>query len=382
MNIVRIKDEISEKLVKEVAEKKDINSVRMSKLLNYPDLSRKDGSPIKFVVDRILDIPEFKDFDLIEVPEITSTEVSFDLFDFAIDHPARKSTDTYFADEKNVLRTHTTVMWYYYLMNEKIKERIKNNELVGSLSFGKVYRKDEIDRSHFPVFHQIDGWYLCPREQRIITAEDLQNILIKIARAIFGQEIKYRLNEDSFPYTDPSLEMEIEKNGRWLEVLGSGVVKGSVLEKLGVDPSRYNGWAFGFGIERLAMLKMNIPDIRIFWSQDKRITSQFKNLDSQYKEVSKFPMIYKDISFVVDKDMNLSRYYEIVRDYADDLIEEVKLLDKYENEKKFGHNKISYTFRIIYRSCERTLTNEEVNKIQEKIIKALEQNELWQVRKK
>jgi len=379
--ILKNKDEISEKLIKEVAEKKDINSIRISKLLNLPDLSRTEDSPIKFLVDRILNIPEFKEFDLIEAPEIVSAKISFDLFDFAPDHPARKSTDTYFVDEKNVLRPHTTVMWHYYLMNEKIKERIKNNEFVSSLSFGKVYRKDEIDRNHFPVFHQIDGWYLCPKEQKIITAEDLQDILIKIARAIFGQEVKYRFNEDSFPYTDPSLEMEIEKDGRWLEVLGSGVVKSSVLEKLGVDSSCYNGWAFGFGIERLAMLKMNIPDIRIFWSKDKRITSQFKNLDSQYEEVSKFPMTFRDISFVVDKDMNLNRYYEIVRDYASDLVEEVKLLDKYENADKFGSDKISYTFRIIYRSCDRTLTNEEVNETQDKIINTLEENTQWQVRR-
>lgn len=382
MNVVKIKDENSEKLAKETAKNKDINSARINKLLSLPDLTKTKNSPIKFLADRILDMPEFKDFDLIETPEIVPVEVSFDLFDFVPDHPAREPTDTYFVDEKNVLRTHTTVMWYYYLMDEKIKERIKNNESVGSLSFGKVYRKDEIDQNHFPAFHQIDGWYLCPREQKVVTAEDLKNILIKIARAVFGQDVKYRFNEDSFPYTDPSLEMEIEKDGRWLEVLGSGVVKGSVLEKLGVDSSRYNGWAFGFGIERLAMLKMNIPDIRIFWSTDERVKKQFKNLDSQYEEVSKFPMIYRDISFIVDKGTNLNRFYEVVRDYANDLIEEVKLLDKYENEEKFGSGKISYTFRITYRSCERTLTNEEINEIQDKIISALDKNESWQVRKK
>jgi len=345
----------------------DINKTRIQKLLSLPDLSRTENSPIKFVIDKILAMPEFKNFDVIETPETVPIDVSFDLFDFAPDHPARKPTDTYFTDEKNVLRTHTTVMWYYYLMDEKIKKRIKNNESMGSLSFGKVYRKDEIDRSHFPVFHQIDGWYLCPKEQKIITAEDLKNILIKIAQAIFGKDVKYRFNEDTFPYTDPSLEMEIERGGKWLEVLGSGVVKGSVLDKLGVDSSKYNGWAFGFGIERLAMLKMNIPDIRIFWSNDKRITGQFKNLDSRYKEVSKFPMTFRDISFIIDKNINLKNYYEIVRDYAGDLVEEVKLLDKYEDKEKFGEDKISYTFRINYRSPERTLTNEEINKIQEKI---------------
>jgi phenylalanyl-tRNA synthetase alpha chain len=124
--------------------------------------------------------------------------------------------------------------------------------------------------------------------------------------------------------------------------------------------------AFGFG-DRLAMIKMGIPDIRILWSEDPRITSQFKDIDSKYKEVSRYPSTVRDISFVVDKDVSLNNYFEIVRDYAANLIEEVKLLDKYENEAKFGKGKVSYTFRITYCSPERTLTNEEVNVIQDKI---------------
>ena len=112
---------------------------------------------------------------------------------------------------------------------------------------------------------------------------------------------------------------------------------------------------------------MEIPDIRILWSDDPRITSQFKDINSKYKEVSKYPATLRDISFIIDNNINLNNYYEIVRDFADDLIEEVKLLDEYENEDKFGKGKRSYTFRIVYRSFERTLTNKEINKIQEKI---------------
>ncbi|MCX6765239.1 MAG: hypothetical protein NT148_01740, partial [Candidatus Nealsonbacteria bacterium] len=134
----------------------------------------------------------------------------------------------------------------------------------------------------------------------------------------------------------------------------------------GLDPEVYNGWAFGFG-DRLAMIKMGIPDIRILWSDDPRITSQFKDINSKYKEVSRFPETSRDISFVIDKNINLNNYYEIVRDFAENLIEEVKLVDSYENEEKFGKDKKSYTFRIVYRSPERTLTNEEINKIQDKI---------------
>jgi phenylalanyl-tRNA synthetase alpha chain len=115
------------------------------------------------------------------------------------------------------------------------------------------------------------------------------------------------------------------------------------------------------------MIKFGIPDIRIFWSEDPRITSQFKDINSRFKEVSKYPETSRDISFIIDKNINLNNYYEIVRDFAENLIEEVKLVDEFEKEEKFGKDKKSYTFRIVYRSPERTLTNEEINKIQEEI---------------
>jgi phenylalanyl-tRNA synthetase alpha chain len=187
--------------------------------------------------------------------------------------------------------------------------------------------------------------------------------LVDIAKKIYGQDVKYKFSVDTFPFTDPSVEMAIESNGNWVEILGAGVVHTSVLKRLEIDPNIYNGWAFGFGLERLAMAKMKVPDIRIFWSRDPRITNQFKDLNSVYAPVSKYPLSYRDISFVVNKNVVPNNYYELVRDCAGDLVEEVKLLDKYEDEEKFGADKISYTFRIIYRSLDRTLTNEEVNQI-------------------
>jgi len=238
---------------------------------------------------------------------------------------------------------------------------------VGELSTGIVFRKDEIDRKHLPAFHQIDGLYVCRRDKKVITIDDLKEVETDIAKSIFGKDIEFRFLVDSFPFTDPSVQMEIKFNQGWLEVVGSGLVHKQVLKNLNLDPEVYNGWAFGFGIERLAMVKMGIPDIRIFWSEDSRITSQFKDINSKYKEVSKYPTTSRDISFIIDKNISLNNYYEIIRDFADDLIEEVKLIDEYEDEKKFSKNKKSYTFRIIYRSFERTLINEEINKIQEKI---------------
>jgi len=367
MNIV-ITSEEEKKLREELDKKTDTESERIKRYLNMPDLSRTAGSPIYEIVQRVLASSDFKGFDVIQVPEIVPADISFDLFDFPADHPARSRSDTYYVDDKHILRTHTTVMWYYYLQNPDVKDRMAAGDSVGCFCFGKVYRRDEIDRNHMNVFHQIDGWYLAPKDKKIIGIEELQSALLGIARAAFGSDVKYRFNPDTFPYTDPSLEMELDKNGKWLEVLGSGVVKGSVLEKFGVDSSKWNGWAFGPGIERLAMASMDIPDMRLFWSQDERVKKQLR-LGNKYKEVSKFPSITRDISFVVDKSFVPNNYFDLIRDSGGDLVEEVTLLDKYENAEKFGVDKISYTYRIVYRSNERTLTTEEIDPIQEKIYK-------------
>lgn len=331
-----------------------------------PDLSRMPGNPLYEIVQRVLNWPSFKGFDVIQVPEIVSTDVSFDLFDFPVDHPVRSRSDTYYVDDKHILRTHTTVMWYYYLKNESIKKRMAAGEPVGAFCFGKVYRRDELDRHHMNVFHQIDGWYLAPKDKDIITTDELQEALSDFAKAVFGSDVQIRFNDDRFPYTDPSIEMEINKDGKWLEVAGAGVVKGSVLEKFGVDSSKWNGWAFGPGLERFAMISMDLPDIRLLWSQDERIKKQLK-LGQKYQDVSKYPPIIRDISFVVSKDFVPNDYFDLIRDLGGDLVEQVELIDKYEDSKKFGSDKISYTYRIIYRSMERTLKSEEVDKIQSRI---------------
>ena len=355
-----------ENIKKTLVNKHDINSKRIKRFLDMPDLSRTEGSPIAELVKKVLELTDFKNFDIVDIPEIVRTDVSFDLFNFPKDHPARSKSDTYFVDDGHILRTHTTVMWYYYLMQDDIKEKIKNRESTGSIAYGKVYRRDEIDREHMNVFHQIDGWYLTPKDKKIIGIEDLQDILLKIARKIYGDDIEYRFNVDEFPYTDPSVELEVKVRGNWLEVLGSGMVRGVVLKNLGVDPEIYNGWAFGFGLERLAMLSMDLPDIRLLWSDDDRIKKQLR-LGNKFEEVSKYPPAPRDVSFIVDKGFVPNDYFDLIRDTGGDLVEEVELLDKYENEEKFGKDKISYTYRIIYRSNERTLTNEEVNDIQEKV---------------
>ena len=354
------------KLIKALQKRHDPEAERLKRFLAMPDLTRTPNSPLSELAKRIVNLPRFSEYKNLNVPEIIRHDISFDLFNFPPDHPARKPTDTYFVDKNHVLRTHTTVMWYYHLNLPDVKKKIKKGESVGALSHGKVYRKDEIDRQHMNVFHQMDGWYLCRRKEQAITIEDLKEVLVEIAQTIFGKNIKYRFNIDDFPYTDPSIEMEVKVYKRWIEVLGAGVVRKKVLKNLGVDPEKYNGWAFGFGLERLALISMDLPDIRLLWSEDERVKKQLK-LGNEYREVSKFPSITRDVSFIVNKNFVPNDYFDLIRDLGGDLVEEVKLLDKYSNAKKFGADKLSYTYRIIYRSNSRTLLSDEVDKIQKKI---------------
>ncbi len=365
-NII-IKDEKEGALIEELNKRNDIKAERIKKLLALPDLTKKENSPVKILTEEIIKLPRFADFDLVDIPRIVSVEDDFDLLNTPKDHPSRRETDTYYLDQTHILRTQMTVMWPYYLRDKDVLERLKKEGYAAALSPGIVFRKDEIDRKHFPAFHQIDFLYICRKDQKIITQKDLEDVQSDSVKAIFGQNIKYRFLVDSFPFTDPSVQLEIESNGQWMEVTGAGLVHVQCLKNFGLDPEVYNGWAFSFGIERLAIVKMGIPDIRIFWSDDPKITSQFKDINSKYEEVSKYPEISRDISFVIDKNINLNNYYEIVRDFAENLIEQVKLIDSYEDENKFGKDKKSYTFRIVYRSPERTLNNDEINKIQEEI---------------
>ena len=366
MREIIIKNPEEAKLIDSLEKRTDVKAERIKRLLKLPDLTKKANSPVKFLFDEILNVPRFKDFDIVDFPKIVTVAENFDLLNAPKDHPSRGETDTYYVDEKYILRTQMTVMWSYYLKDKEVLARLEKDGEIKALSKGIVFRKDEIDRHHFPAFHQIDGLYICKRAKKVITLDDLEAVQIDMAKSVLGNGIEYKFLVDSFPFTTPSVEMDVMFNGDWMEVNGAGLVHPQVLKNFGLDPEVYNGWAFGFG-DRLAMIKMSIPDIRILWSEDPRITLQFKDINSKYKEVSKYPEILRDISFIIDKNINLNNYFEIVRDCAGNLIEEVKQIDEYESAEKFGAGKKSYTFRIIYRSHERTLTNDEVNKIHDEI---------------
>lgn len=362
--LIKIFSQEEVRLKEALKKKTDAESERIKRYLAMPDLSRTEGSPLKHIIDKVRETPTFKNFDVIDIPEIVPVDVSFDKFNFAADHPARSRSDTYYVDDKNILRTHDTVMWYYYLTDESVKKRIANGETISVLCYGKVYRKDEIDRFHMNIFHQMGGLLLAPDDKKQLTLEDLKAALTEIVQHLFGKDIEYRFNVDTFPYTDPSLEVEINLNGKWVEILGSGMPKKEVLANFGLNG--YNGWAFGFGLERLAILSMELPDIRLLWSTDPRVVKQL-HLGQKFVEVSKYPPIPRDISFIVSKDFVPNNYFDLIRDIGGGLVEQVELIDKYENAEKFGPDRISYTYRVIYRSPDRTLRTEEVEPLQNEL---------------
>lgn len=374
---IEINSPEEKKLIEKLRQISNPEAKRLLRFLGMPDLSRTPGSPIYELVQRILKIEQLADFDDVKVPEIVPIDVSFDLFNFPPDHPARSRSDSYFIDNY-VLRTHTTVMWYYWLNHPEVRSRIEKGESRGAWSYGKVYRKDEIDRNHMNVFHQIDGWYLAPKSQKIIGLEELKEVLVEIAKAIYGPDIEYRFNKDEFPYTEPSLEMEIKIGERWIEVLGSGVVRPVVLKNLGVDPDTYNGWAFGSGLERLAILSMDLPDIRLLWSNEERIKKQLK-LGNKFKEVSRYPAITRDISFIQNDDFVENDYFDMIRDEGGDIVEEVKRIDIYRIQKG-DRLETSGTFRIVYRSIDRTLTNAEADQIQGRVYEKTESDFAKEIR--
>ena len=198
---------------------------------------------------------------------------------------------------------------------------------------------------------------------------DLQSTLEGLVRTVFG-DVEMRWVDASFPFTTPSLELEIYYGGEWLEVLGCGNIQPQILEKAGYVVGRDGpgGWAFGLGLERLAMVLFGIPDIRLFWTTDERFTSQFKpGTITRFEPYSKFPPCYKDVSFWVGDSggaFHENDVHEIARGVAGDLCESVEAVDEFVHPKT---GKKSVCFRINYRSMDRSLTNEEVDELQFKI---------------
>eukprot|EP00529_Nitzschia_sp_RCC80_P019686 CAMPEP_0113522480 /NCGR_PEP_ID=MMETSP0014_2-20120614/45211_1 /TAXON_ID=2857 /ORGANISM="Nitzschia sp." /LENGTH=420 /DNA_ID=CAMNT_0000420539 /DNA_START=52 /DNA_END=1311 /DNA_ORIENTATION=- /assembly_acc=CAM_ASM_000159 len=299
------------------------------------------------------------DFFLGEDPIVT-TKQCFDDLRIGPDHPGRSPSDTYYIDDETLLRTHTSAHQSQHLK--------AGHDCF--LCAGDVYRRDEIDSSHYPAFHQLEGVklfdpevvgtktgddWLESDEIKDVT-DDLKKTLEGLMDHLFGP-VEKRWADDYFPFTEPSFEMEIMYEGEWLEVLGCGVVHQEVLEMAGRSDRR--GWAFGLGLERLAMILFKIPDIRLFWTDDERFHTQFKEGQiTTFKPYSKYPPVYKDIAFWLPEEFVENDFFEMARGVAGDLVERMELTDEFTNPKT---GKTSKCFRITYRSMDRSLTDDEVN---------------------
>ncbi|KAI1178263.1 phenylalanyl-tRNA synthetase mitochondrial precursor [Nemania sp. FL0916] len=373
---------------------------------------------------------------------VVTTHQNFDSLGFLPDHPGRATSDTYYINRDTLLRTHTSAHQ---------ADTFRANLSEGYLISADVYRRDEIDRSHYPIFHQMEGarsWSRAkvmpngelaasiwsdleklpkhnvevqdpnppfhhernPLQEKHHSAAEAEALAAHLKRSLelmvveifriaksaakkadpkfVDEPLQIRWVEAYFPFTSPSWELEVFYEGDWLECLGCGVVKQELYINAGVPDQL--GWAFGIGLDRIAMLLFKIPDIRLFWSQDARFLSQFAgvsdNPDSirRFKPFSKHPGCYKDVSFWLKStsaagggtkanvhDFHDNDVMEIVRTLAGDVVEDVKLLDEFTHPKT-GRKSLCY--RINYRSLERTLTNDETNDLHEKIRKALVQD--------
>eukprot|EP00954_Amorphochlora_amoebiformis_P001130 88025-Amorphochlora_amoeboformis.AAC.1 len=240
-------------------------------------LHLQDHHPLNIIKNKIEKYFEeigggvFKSFD--KLPPYVSTQACFDDVLVPKDHVSRKISDTYYKDPVTVLRTHTSAHQ---------TELLRKGERA-FLVTGDCFRRDEIDASHYPVFHQMEGVRVFnPKEVKGLTNEmvvkELKTTLEGMVKTLFG-DVEMRWVDAYFPFTHDSMELEIFFNGDWLEVLGCGVMQEAILQssELGPGNGEHLAWAFGMGLERLAMVLFEIPDIRLFWSKDARFLSQFKD---------------------------------------------------------------------------------------------------------
>ena len=210
--------------------------------------------PINQTKDFLLNLLSEIGFKEIHGPEIESEEFNFDMLNIKKSHPARQMHDTFYVENKSkVLRTHTSPV--------QIRGMLKTKPPLAFTSAGKVYRKDD-DATHLPMFHQVEGIYV----DENVTFANLKDLIHKILQNLFGKDIQIRFRPSYFPFTEPSAEVDIlSDNGKWLEILGCGIVHPKVLKNCNIDSKKYSGLAFGLGVERIAMLKYGVNDIRDFY---------------------------------------------------------------------------------------------------------------------
>jgi phenylalanyl-tRNA synthetase alpha chain len=232
-----------------------------------PEIIRDTGAvhPINHMKDSILNLLVSFGFEIIDGPEIETEKFNFDMLNIKESHPARQMHDTFYVENKsNLLRTHTSPV--------QIRGMLEKKPPLAFISGGKVYRKDD-DATHLPMFHQVEGIFV---DENVSFAQ-LKDLIYKVIYSLFGKGIELRFRPSYFPFTEPSAEVDILSiEGQWLEILGCGIVNPIVLENCSIDSNKYSGLAFGLGIERIAMLKHGVKDIREFYKSNLDFLSQFK----------------------------------------------------------------------------------------------------------
>ena len=223
--------------------------------------------PVTRAMERICDIFARLGYERVDGPEIEDDWHNFEALNFPPDHPARTMHDTFWFDDGRLLRTHTSPV--------QIRSMSGRTPPIRVIAPGKVYRSDS-DQTHSPMFHQVEGLLV----DETSSFADLKGTLATFIRAFFERDFEMRLRPSFFPFTEPSAEVDIgwvDEDGstRWLEVLGCGMVHPNVLRNCGIDPERYSGFAFGLGVERFAMLRYGVRDLRAFFENDLRFLRQF-----------------------------------------------------------------------------------------------------------
>ena len=277
-NLNSLRNDITEKfnLLKEKLE--SFTSSTEAKLdLTLPTYNLKIGSRhiLTQTLDEIKTIFKGLGFSIYEGPELESDYYNFEALNFPPDHPARDMQDTFFVSDDFLLRTHTSPV--------QIRVMEKEQPPVRAIMPGRVYRNEAVSSRSYCMFHQVEGLYV----DTDVTFSELKGTLVAFAKQFYGDDLKYRFRPSFFPFTEPSAEMDITcflchgkgckvcKQSGWLEILGCGMVDPNVYSYVKYDPEKYTGYAFGMGIERTAMLKYGITDIRVFFENDFRFLKQF-----------------------------------------------------------------------------------------------------------
>ena len=231
--------------------------------------------PLNTVLNDMIDIFQSMGFDVVDGPEVETDYYNFEALNVPADHPARDMQDTFYLAENLLLRTQTSAAQIRTMENRKPPIKI--------ICPGRVYRADEVDATHSPVFHQIEGLVV----DKNITMCDLKGVLEQFAHEIYGKDTEVKFRPSFFPFTEPSVEVDVTcseckgkgcrvcKGSGWIEILGAGMVHPRVLKSCGIDPEEYSGFAFGIGLDRLTTTRYKISDIRLLFENDLRFLKQF-----------------------------------------------------------------------------------------------------------